>query len=340
MTNALNNTGSLVDIPGLLVGHAQTPARLSGCTVVLAPQGAVGAVDVRGAAPGTRETDLLQPGNLVQQVHAVLLSGGSAYGLDAAAGVMRWLEARGIGLPTGHGLVPIVPAAVLYDLPLVRPGDDPRARPDAATGHAACEAASSARPGAGNVGAGAGATVGKLFGLAHAMKGGVGHACVQVGPWRVAALIACNAVGDVLDPASGRLLAGALGPDGQQLRDSQRALLAGETAQHPLAGTNTTIGVVATNARLDKAQAQRLATSAHDGLARAIRPVHTVLDGDTLFALATGTQDGAPDLLLLGAMAAQATALATLDAVRQAETVHTLSGPLRAWRDLAGAGAA
>jgi L-aminopeptidase/D-esterase-like protein len=302
--------------------------------VVLAPQGAVCGVDVRGAAPGTRETDLLAPGNLVEQVHAVVLSGGSAFGLDAASGVVRWLEARGIGLATGHGRVPIVPAAVLFDLPLVREGDDPRVRPDAACGHAACEAASDSLPAAGNVGAGAGATVGKLWGLARAMKGGVGHASVRVGPWVVGALVACNAVGDVLDPATGQVLAGALSEDGQRLHDTQRALLAGELGQRPLPGTNTTIGAVATNARLDKAQAQRLATSAHDGLARSIRPVHTVFDGDTLFALATGACTEPPDLLLLGAMAAQATALATVNAVQQAQTVQTASGPLRAWRDL------
>lgn len=324
--------GSLVDVQGLRVGHAQMPDRPTGCTVVLAPQGAVGAVDVRGAAPGTRETDLLAPSNLVEQVHAVLLTGGSAFGLDAASGVVRWLEEHDIGLATACGRVPIVPAAVLFDLPLVRPGDDPRVRPDAACGYAACEVASNAAPAAGNVGAGTGATVGKLFGLARAMKGGVGHASVRVGPWVVGALVACNAVGDVLDPRNGQLLAGALREDGQGLLDSQRALLAGESTQRPLPGTNTTIGVVATNAQLSKAQAQRLAISAHDGLARSIRPVHTALDGDTLFALATGAHEAPPDLMLLTTMAAEATALATVDAIHQAETVHTVAGPVLAWR--------
>ena len=333
-------TASLLDVPGLRVGHAQMTGRLTGCTVVLAPEGAVCGVDVRGAAPGTRETDLLAPGNLVEQVHAVLLTGGSAFGLDAASGVMRWLEERGIGLPTGHGRVPIVPAAVLFDLPMLRAGDDPRVRPDAACGYAACEAASTSAPAAGNVGAGAGATVGKLWGLARAMKGGVGHASVRVGPWVVAALVACNAVGDVIDPRTGQLLAGALQADGRSLLDTQRALLAGEHSQRPLPGTNTTIGVVATNAQLSKAQAQRLATSAHDGLARSIRPVHTVFDGDTLFALATGAHAETPDLLLLGAMAAEATALAVVNAVQQAQTVQTPSGPVRAWRDVQGLGRA
>lgn len=319
-------TGSLVDVEGLLVGHDQMPGRLTGCSVVLAPQGAVCAVDVRGAAPGTRETDLLEPSNLVERVHAVLLCGGSAFGLDAAGGVMHWLEAHDIGFQTGFGRVPIVPAAVLFDLPAVRAGDDPQVRPDAESGWRACEAASRHPPAAGNVGAGSGAAVGKLFGLDRAMKGGIGHASVQVGPWVVAAMIACNAVGDVVDPTSGRVLAGARTADGQGLLDTQAALLAGQRMLRPMPGTNTTIGVVATNATLSKAQAQRLAVSAHDGLARSIRPVHTTLDGDTLFAMATCAVDAPPDLMLLTTLAAHATALATVDAVLRAQAVDTVHG--------------
>lgn len=327
-------TGSLVDVPGLLVGHFTLSERLTGCSVVLAPEGAVGAVDVRGAAPGTRETDLLDPANLVDKVHAVLLSGGSAFGLDAASGVMRWLDAQGIGFDTGHGRVPIVPAAVLFDLPVVRPGDQPHARPDARAGYAACEAASCQPPAAGNVGAGAGACVGKLFGLQRSMKGGIGHASVRVGPWVVGAMVACNAVGDVIDPATAQVMAGARTADGQSLLDTQAALLRGERSQRPLPGTNTTIGVVATNAALSKAQAKRLAMSAHDGLARSIRPAHTPLDGDTLFALATGSETAPPDLLLLSVMAAEATALATVDAIRQAQGIETLAGVLPCAQDL------
>lgn len=319
-------TGSLVDVPGLQVGHAQMAGRLTGCSVVLAPQGAVCAVDVRGAAPGTRETDLLDPSNLVERVHAVLLCGGSAFGLEAASGVMRWLEEHDIGFQTGFGRVPIVPAAVLFDLPAVRAGDDPQVRPDADCGWRACEAASREAPAAGNVGAGSGASVGKLFGLDRAMKGGIGHASVQVGPWVVAAMIACNAIGDVLDPDTGRVLAGARSADGQNLLDTQAALLSGQTMLRPMPGTNTTIGVVATNATLTKAQAQRLAVSAHDGLARSIRPVHTSLDGDTLFAMASGAVDTPPDLMLLTTLAAHATALATVDAVKQAQAIETLHG--------------
>jgi L-aminopeptidase/D-esterase-like protein len=318
--------GSIVDVPGLRVGHFTLSERLTGCSVVLAPEGAVGAVDVRGAAPGTRETDLLDPANLVDKVHAVLLSGGSAFGLDAATGVVRWLEEHHIGFETGYGRVPIVPAAVLFDLPVVRDGDNPKARPGAAAGYAACEAASGNLPAAGNVGAGAGACVGKLFGLDRCMKGGIGHASVRVGPWVVGAMVACNAVGDVIDPATGRVLAGARTEDGQQLLDTQRAFLSGDRGKRPLPGTNTTIGVVATNANLSKAQAKRLAMSAHDGLARSIRPAHTTLDGDTLFAMATGTEVGTPDLMLLTVMAAEATARATVDAILKAQTITTTHG--------------
>jgi L-aminopeptidase/D-esterase-like protein len=328
--------GSIVDVPGLLVGHFTLSERLTGCSVVLAPNGAVGAVDVRGAAPGTRETDLLDPANLVDKVHAVVLSGGSAFGLDAATGVVRWLDEQGIGFETGYGRVPIVPAAVLFDLPVVLQGDDPKARPDAEAGYAACEAASTASPAAGNVGAGAGACVGKLFGLDRCMKGGIGNASVRVGPWVVGALVACNAVGDVIDPATGQVLAGARTADGKNLLDTQRALLAGEHSKRPLPGTNTTIGVVATNATLSKAQAKRLAMSAHDGLARSIRPAHTTLDGDTLFALATGTEASTPDLMLLTVMAAEATALATVDAIRQARGITTQTGPVPAAMNMTG----
>ena len=325
-----SSQGSIVDVPGLRVGHFTMAERLTGCSVVLAPEGAVGAVDVRGAAPGTRETDLLDPANLVDKVHAVLLSGGSAFGLDAATGVVRWLEEQGIGFETGYGRVPIVPAAVLFDLPVVREGDIPTARPNAHAGYAACEAATTAPPAAGNVGAGAGACVGKLFGLNRCMKGGIGNASVRVGPWVVGALVACNAVGDVIDPATGQILAGARTADGQNLLDTQHAFLQGERGNRPLPGTNTTIGVVATNATLTKAQAKRLAMSAHDGLARSIRPAHTTLDGDTLFALATGTEAGAVDLMLLTVMAAEATALATVDAISKARTTKTTSGSIPA----------
>ncbi len=336
LQNILNaSAGSITDVAGVQVGHFTDPRRPTGCSVVLTKNGAVAAVDVRGGAPGTRETDLLDPSNTVERVHAIALCGGSAFGLDAASGVMRWLDERQIGLETGFGLVPIVPAAVLFDLPLLRPGDDPGVRPDAAAGYAACQAASSAPPAEGNVGAGAGACVGKLFGLPRSMKSGIGSASVRVGPWVVGALIACNAVGDVIDPGSGVVIAGARTADGLALLNTQQALLNGARSERPLAGTNTTIGVVATNATLSKAQAKRLAMSAHDGLARSIRPAHTTLDGDTLFAIASGAETSTPDMLLLSVMAAHATALATVRAALQARGMQTTLGYLPAASELA-----
>ncbi|MDR1969302.1 MAG: P1 family peptidase [Burkholderiaceae bacterium] len=305
-------------VQGIEAGHYTDTRRPTGCSVVLARGGAVGGVDVRGAAPGTRETDLLAPGNLVQTVHAVLLCGGSAWGLDAAGGVMHWLEEQGIGLPVGQApgqLVPIVPAAVLFDLHL----GDARIRPDAAAGYAACQNAGAAAIAQGNVGAGAGATVGKMFGMAHAMKGGIGSAAVQVDGVRVGALIAVNALGDVIAPATGRPIAGARrADDPHRLRDSAAAVLAGERAQSMPAGRNTTIGVIATDAPLTKAQAQRLAGAGHDGLARAIRPVHTMSDGDTLFALSTARAP-ALDFSVLCVMAADAVQRACLNAVYAAQ---------------------
>lgn len=307
--------GTLTDVAGLAVGHHTLAARPTGCTVVLCPQGATCGVDVRGAAPGTRETDLLKPDNLVEQVHAVLLSGGSAFGLDAAGGVMRWLEARGHGFPVGpRARVPIVPAAVLFDLWL----GDGRPRPDADAGHAACEAASAAPPAQGSIGAGAGATVGKLHGIERAMKGGIGTASVRVGAFTVGALIAVNPTGDVIDPATRQVLAGTRGDDGRPRSALQALFEHGEIPPRALPGMATTIGVVATDAVLTKAQANKLATMAHDGLARTIHPVHTMADGDTLFALATGTTGRSADLTVLGAMAAEATARAVLNAVRAA----------------------
>jgi L-aminopeptidase/D-esterase-like protein len=309
--------GTLTDVAGIEVGHFTDTRRPTGCSVVIARDGAVAGVDVRGAAPGTRETDLLQPANLVQQVHAVLLAGGSAWGLDAAGGVMQWLEEQNIGLNTGHGLVPIVPAAVVFDLAV----GDGRIRPNAQAGYQACMAASRQPAAQGNVGAGAGALVGKLYGLARAMKGGVGSASVCVDGVTVGALIVCNAVGDVMDPTTGRLLAGARTPDGRALLGSRDAMLSGDLPQHLLAGANTTIGVIATDAVLTKPQAQRLAQVSHDGLARAINPVHTLFDGDTLFALGTGMSGKPAPMLLLATLAAEVTARAVVNAVRAAQSL-------------------
>lgn len=306
--------GAITDVAGIEVGHFTETRRPTGCSVVIVREGAVAGVDVRGAAPGTRETDLLAPANLVQQVHAITLSGGSAWGLDAASGVMRWLEENNIGLNTGYGLVPIVPAAVIFDLAV----GDARIRPDAQAGYQACVAASTKAPAQGNVGAGAGALVGKLFGMARAMKGGVGTASLTVDGMTVGALVVCNAVGDVIDPATGRGIAGARTPDGKALLGSRDAMLQGQLPQNLLAGTNTTIGVIATDAVLGKPQAQRLAQVAHDGLARAINPVHTLLDGDTLFALGTGHSGKNANMLLLATLAAEVTTRAVVNAVAAA----------------------
>jgi L-aminopeptidase/D-esterase-like protein len=322
--------GSLTDVAGLAVGHAAESGRPTGCTVVLCPQGVVCGVAVRGGSPGTRETDLLRPENTVSQVHAVLLTGGSAFGLDAAGGVMRWLDERGHGLVVGPARVPIVPAAVLFDLWL----GDPRIRPHAGTGYAACEAARTDAPAQGNAGAGLGATVGKSFGLSRAMKGGVGTASVKRGDLTVAALVAVNAVGDVL-ATDGSVIAGARTADGMALAGSLDALLQDcgpdRVMQGMTAGMATTIGVVATNARLDKAQATQLAGLAHHGLSRAVSPI-SVTDGDTLFALATGTAGLAGDAGALGAMAAEAVARAIRNAVRAAQGLADPAVP--AARDL------
>ncbi len=310
--------GAITDVPGVQVGHFTDPRRPTGCTVILTGDGAVAGVDVRGAAPGTRETDLLDPGNLVEQVHAILLSGGSAFGLDAAGGVMRWLEEHGVGYPAGPARVPIVPAAILFDLGV----GDPTVRPDAAAGYAACEAARAEAPAEGSFGAGAGATVGKLFGMGRAVKGGIGTASARVGGVTVGALVAVNAVGDVIDPASGRVVAGARTPDGRRGPGAAEAVLRGDVPPALQAGMATTIGVVATDARLTKAQARKLAGMAHDGLARTIEPSHTLWDGDTLFALATGRSGLPGNMMTLGLLAARVTASAVLRAVLAAKGIR------------------
>ena len=319
--------GSITDVAGLLVGHAAAAGRPTGCTVVLCRLGVVCGAAVRGGAPGTRETDLLRPENTVDAVHAVLLTGGSAFGLDAAGGVMCWLEERGHGLRVGPACVPIVPAAVLFDLWV----GDGRIRPGAETGHAACTAAAASPPAQGSAGAGLGATVGKLYGIERAMKGGIGTASLKLGAVTVGALVAVNAVGDVLDEA-GRVIAGARSEDGRSTVGSTAALLAGAGPSRLMAGMATTIGVVATDALLTKAQATQLAALAHHGLARSVSPL-TVHDGDAFFALATGGSGLAGELSTLGVLAAEAVARAIRNAVVAA--IGMAQPPLPAARDLA-----
>lgn len=302
-------------IPGLQVGHAQDIEAATGCTVVLLPQGAVCGVDQRGGAPGTRETDLLRPMHRVQQVHAILLTGGSAFGLAAADGVVRWLEERDFGLNVGPARVPIVPAAVLFDLGIGRAD----VRPNAAMGYAACQAAGGPEAQrTGSVGAGTGATVGKLLGPDVQMKGGLGSAVIQVTPGLlVGALIAVNCFGNVVDPDSGQVLAGARRPGGGLVGAVDALYQMSEQFDQP---GSTVIGVIATNGQLSKEAANKVAQMAQDGLARAIRPAHTMFDGDTLFAAATG-QGPAIDVNVAGAFAAEAAARAIVEAVQSATSL-------------------
>jgi len=309
----------LTSVAGLKVGHHTLAGRPTGCTVILAEEGAVAGVDVRGSAPGTRETDLLQPVNLVDRVQAIVLSGGSAFGLDAASGVVRYLDERGIGYETTVAKVPIVPAAILFDLAV----GDPRIRPTADCGYRAAQAAGTGPVQEGNVGAGAGATVGKMRGGHLAMKGGIGTASIELPDGLVvAALVAVNAAGDVVDPATGQVVAGARTPDGKGLADVRTLLRAGALTPRAKPGENTTLGVVATNARLTKTQATKVAQMAQDGVARAVVPAHTPFDGDTIFALATGVREQPADLLTVGALAADVVATAIVRAVRAATSIE------------------
>jgi L-aminopeptidase/D-esterase-like protein len=328
---SLPEGGSITDVPGLKVGNHTLKERPTGCTVVICENGATAGVDVRGSAPGTRETDLLSPTNSVQQVQAILLSGGSAYGLAAATGVVRWLEEHNLGYKIGKGVVPIVPAAILMDLGVgdfkIRPGDE--------HGYKACVAATTGPVAEGNVGAGAGATIGKMFGPKFSMKSGLGTASVKIGNTGivVGALVAVNAVGDVINPQSGKVVAGARSEDGKGYRDSMEAILKGYRVVVQNAA-NTTIGVVATNAPFTKTQMTKIAQMAHDGYARAINPVHTMGDGDTIFAMSTGTADVKADVSAIGAIAATVMSRAIVRAAMQATSLPDLGLP--AYRDYAG----
>jgi L-aminopeptidase/D-esterase-like protein len=312
--------GSITDVSGVKVGHFTDSRRPTGCTVILTEEGATAGVDVRGAAPGTRDTELLNPINTVQTVHAIMLAGGSAFGLEAASGAMRYLEEHGIGFDMRVARVPIVPAAILFDLSV----GDAKIRPDSEAGYKACKAAAATPPAEGNVGAGAGATVGKLFGMSRAMKSGIGTSCIKLNGIKVGAIVAVNAIGDVFDPSNGKLVAGARTKDGKALVNSMASILRGEALPPALEGAATTIGVVATDVVLTKTQASKVAQMAHDGLARTINPVHTAFDGDTIFALATGKSSKTANLTLVGALAAEAVAQAVLRAVRAARSITGL----------------
>jgi L-aminopeptidase/D-esterase-like protein len=315
--------GFITDVEGIKVGHFTETRRPTGCTVILCERGAVAGVDVRGSAPGTRETDLLKPVNTVDKVNAIVLSGGSAFGLDTATGVMRYLEEHDAGFQTAAGKVPIVPAAILYDLNV----GDGKIRPNADAGYKACMSAKSGPIDEGSVGAGAGATVGKLNG-GKPMKGGIGTSSIKLpNGLVVGAIVAVNCVGDVIDPKSGKIVAGARTPDGKAFLNIMETYRAGRGVS-AAPGENTTIGVIATNARFDKTQMTKIAEMAHDGMARAINPTHTPSDGDTLFALSTGTSTNTAGHGAIGALAAEAVSEAILRAVMKARSVAGFSSYL------------
>ena len=325
----------ITDVPGILVGHQTNIEAATGCTVVLCEDGAVGGVDVRGSAPGTRETDLLRPTALVNEVHAVLLSGGSAFGLAAATGVVRYLESAGVGLQFGGATIPIVPAAILFDLGLVQGS----IRPTAEDGEAACRDASADPPAQGSVGAGTGATVGKMLGIDRAMKGGIGSASISLDDGlSVGAIVAVNAIGGVYEAATGRIVAGPRSEDGNAILDAMDVAIsppavspAAIKARQPVSASNTTIGVVATNAALNKEQANKLASAAQDGIALAVRPAHLMGDGDTMFALATGKSDSDVNMNRLLAAAVMCVSNAIVNAVTEAESL----GGVPSFKDIA-----
>ena len=305
----------ITDIPGIRLGNAQDLEAATGCTVILCEEGAVAGVDVRGGAPGTRETDLLKPENYVEKIHGILLGGGSAFGLDAASGVMEYLEERNRGFDVGVTKVPIVAGAVLFDLTC----GNHRIRPDKAMGYQACLASEKENFSEGSVGAGTGATVGKFLGMQHAMKGGLGTYCIQVGELMVGAVVAINCLGDVIDPNSGTILAGALREDTSTFLGSEEGMI-GQYDQSTNAFTgNTTIGVIITNAVMTKAQANKVASMAHNGYARTMRPAHTMFDGDTIFSLATGSITA--DINVVGLLAARVMEQAVVKAIKQASSL-------------------
>lgn len=309
----------ITDIKGIKVGHAQCEEGGTGCTVILAEAGATAGADVRGGGPASRETELLKSVNMVQQIHAVMLSGGSAYGLDAGSGAMQFLEEKGLGFDVGVGVVPIVCGASLFDLVV----GDPKCRPDKAMGYAACAAAGIGEPAEGNVGAGTGATVGKFNGMTDMMKSGLGIYAAQIGEVQCAAVVAVNALGDVIDIDTGKPIAGLLKPDHSAIGSSVEAMYQqiGDAAKNVFSG-NTTIGCVVTNAKLTKPQCNKLASIAHNGYALAIHPVHTSADGDTIFVLSTGEVEVGPDAL--GAFATEVMARAINRAARMARPAYGL----------------
>ncbi len=317
---------AFTDIDDIKVGHAQNLEAGTGCTVIICEKGATAGIDVRGGAPGTRESDLLNPVNLVEKIHAVVLAGGSAFGLDAASGVMQFLEERNIGFDVKVTRVPIVCGAVLFDLTV----GNHRKRPDKEMGYQACLNATRQSCPEGNVGAGTGASVGKILGMERAMKSGLGCCAIQVGDLKLGALVAVNCLGDVIDPTTGERLAGLLNADRTGLSDTEEVMIKSCAEKKNLFAGNTTIGIIATNAILTKAQATKLASMAQNGYARTMRPAHTMFDGDTIFTLGTGFVEA--DLSVLGLLAARVMEKAVISAVKKAQPLFGL----KCWTDLEG----
>lgn len=315
---------SFTSIDGIRVGHAEDTKAATGCTVIICEEGATAGVDVRGGSPGTRETDLLDPKNLVDKVHAVLLAGGSAFGLDAASGVMKYLEERDIGFDVQLTKVPIVCGAVLFDLAV----GDYRVRPDFNMGYEACLKATDEECPSGNVGAGTGASVGKFLGMERAMKGGLGSYGLQIGDLKVGSIVAVNALGDIIDPESGEILAGLLDEGGKRLVGTENIMAASYSERKNIFSGNTTIGLVVTNGIFTKAEANKIASMAHNGYARSIRPAHSIFDGDTIFTMATGRVEA--DINVVGFLAARTMERAVVNAIKSAESAYGL----KAHRDL------
>ncbi|MBU0989969.1 MAG: P1 family peptidase [Pseudomonadota bacterium] len=303
---------AITDIEGIRIGHAQDLDAATGCTVVIGKEGLTAGVDVRGGAPGTRETDLLNPVNLVEQIHAVVLTGGSSFGLDAASGVMQYLEERNIGFDAVVTKIPIVCGAVLFDLTI----GDHKVRPDKKMGYEACLNANDTACAEGCVGAGTGATVGKILGMERCMKGGLGAYCLQAGDLKVGAIVAVNCLGDVIDPRTGETLAGVLDENRSRFLNSEEIMIREFASRKIEFGGNTTIGVIATNARLTKSQANKVASMAHDGYGRTMRPAHSMFDGDTIFAVSTGSVE--TDVNVVGLLAARTMEQAVIRAVKKA----------------------
>ncbi|KZL92128.1 P1 family peptidase [Clostridium magnum] len=303
------------NIEGIKIGNAQNLEGPTGCTVVICEEGAAAGVDVRGGSPGTRETDLLDPVNLVDKIHAVVLSGGSAFGLDAASGVMQYLEEKNVGFDVSVTKVPIVCSAVLFDLII----GDHRIRPDKAMGYEACKNSETNKISEGNIGAGAGATVGKILGPHNSMKGGLGCYAVQVGELQVGAVIAVNCLGDIIEPSTGKIIAGALNENKKTFADTEEIMISRYSEKKNLFSGNTTIGVVITNGKFTKSEMNKIASMAHNGYGRAMRPAHSIFDGDTIFTMSTGKIDA--DINVVGLLAARVVEQAVVRAVKNAEGI-------------------